>query len=182
MNIPTTEPTLINAGDTVKWTKSLADYPASAGWALVYTLVNTAQRYTVASVAQGADHLVTIAAAISAAYVPGDYAWRAQVSLAGEVYTVGTGRMTIKPSFAAATDARSQARRMLEAVEATLEGRASSAVGDYEIAGRRLKYIPVPELLVLRDRLRADVAREDAASNVAAGLPDRRRVFVRFGP
>ena len=45
-----------------------------------------------------------------------------------------------------------------------------------------MKHIPVAELLQLRDRYRADVAREDAATAVAAGLSDRRRVFVRFGP
>jgi len=39
----------------------------------------------------------------------------------------------------------------------------------------------VDDLLALRDKYRAEVLREDAAAAVAAGLPDRRRVFVRFG-
>lgn len=179
--IPTTEPTSVNAGDTARWLKSLADYPASAGWVLTYTLVNATQRITFSATAQGDDHLVTVAAATTAAWAAGAYDWRATASLAGEVFTVGGGRISIAPAFSAAVDARSQARRSLDAVEATLEGRASSSTAEYEIAGRRLKHIPVPELLQLRDRLRMDVRGEDAAAAVAAGLQRPGRVYVRFG-
>ena len=72
--------------------------------------------------------------------------------------------------------------RALEAVESMLEGRASSATHRYEIAGRMLQNYPIPELLMLRDRLRQDVAREDAAAAMAAGRAPRGRIQVRFGP
>ena len=39
-DIPSTEPAVFTAGDTLKFTRSLADYPASEGWVLSYTLVN----------------------------------------------------------------------------------------------------------------------------------------------
>lgn len=177
--IPTTEPTTITPGDTVKWSRALADYPATDSWVLSYELINSANRYAITAAASGADHLVTIAAATSAAYVAGAYDWRARVSKAGEVYTVGTGRVTVAKSFATATDTRSQARRTLEALEATLEGRSTSATAEYEIAGRKLKYMSVPELLTARDRYRIDVAREDAAQRSAAGLSNPGRIYVR---
>lgn len=181
--IPSTEPAGLNAGDTAKWLKSLASHPASDGWLLTYTLINNAGRFTFAATAQGDDHLVNVPASTTAVWAAGDYAWRATASKAGEVFTVGSGRLTIHPAFDAATlDARSQARRTLEAIEATLEGRASSATAEYEFAGRKLKYIPIPELLQLRDRLRRDVRSEDAAAGMAAGLGNPGRVFVRFGP
>ena len=176
---PTTEPTVITPGDTIKWQRSLADYPATDSWVLSYELVNSAARYTTTAAASGADHLVTISAATTAAYVAGNYDWRARVTKAGEVYTVGTGRITVAKSFAAAADTRTQARKMLEAVEATLEGRATSATAEYEIAGRRLKFLTPGELLNLRDRLRIDVAREDAAARSAAGLSNPGRIQVR---
>lgn len=180
--IPTIEPPRIVAGDTAKWLKQLPDYPASAGWVLSYRLINAASVIGVSSTASGADHLVNVPAATTAAWAAGSYDWRAQASLAGEVYTVGAGRVVVEPAFGASPlDARSQARRMLDAIEATLEGRASSSTAEYEIAGRRLKHIPIPELLVLRDRLRADVAREDAATALAAGQSPRGRISVRFG-
>lgn len=177
--IPTTEPTVINPGDTVKWTRSLADYPANDSWVLSYELINSANRYTVTASASGSDHLVTISATTSAGYVAGAYDWRARVTKASEVYTVGTGRVTVAKSFATATDTRSQARSTLEAIETMLAGRATSAVEMYEIAGRKLKYMLPSELLVLRDRYRMDVAREDAATRAAAGLPNPGRVYVR---
>lgn len=179
---PSQEPAIVAAGDTVKWQKHLPDFLAVDGWSLTYTFVNASARFTVtAGSASGADHLITVPASTTGSWAAGTYDWRAQVSKSGEVYTVGTGRMVVQPSFSAATDARSQARRMLEAVESVLEGRASSAVQDYQIAGRSLRHIPIPDLLTLRDRLRMDVTREDAAADLAAGRGPRGRIQVRFG-
>jgi hypothetical protein len=93
---------------------------------------------------------------------------------------VGTGTLSVRPSFAVATDGRTHARKVLDAIEAVIEGRATSEVAEYQIAGRELRYIPIPELLQLRDKYRGEVLREDAASRAARGLPDPRRVFVRF--
>lgn len=180
--IPTTEPASINAGNTAKWQKSLVEYPASAGWVLTYELVNAQQRITFGSEPAGDDHLVNVAAATTAAWTPGAYEWRASAALGSEIYTVASGRMQVAPAFGTAVDARSQVRRTLEAIEATLEGRASSATAEYQIAGRALKYIPVPELLTLRDRYRRDLAAEEDASAVLAGGAPRGRIMVRFGP
>lgn len=181
-DIPTIEPTTANAGDTWRWTRTLADYPASAGWALSYTLINAAAKITINASASGDDHAVTVSAATTAGYAAGSYDWRARVSRAGEVYTVGEGRITVRNAFGGSTfDARSHARKTLEAIEAVIEGRASSEVSYYMIGNRQLRYMTPAELLTLRDKYRAEVAREDAAAAVAAGLPDKRRVFVRFG-
>lgn len=174
---PTAEPARINAGDTAKWLRTLPDYPASDSWVLSYELVNAATRHTFAAVPQGDDHLVTVPALTTAAWTPGAYAWRARVSRSGEVFTVGQGYITVEPAFSAAVDARGHARRTLDAIEAVLENRAGSSTAEYQIAGRSLKYIPIPELLVLRDKYRQEVAREDAA----ARLGGSGRIFVRFG-
>ena len=181
-DIPTLEPTTANAGDTWRWTRTLADYPASAGWALSYTLINGTTKITINASASGDAHAVTVSAATTAGYTAGTYDWRARVTKAGEVYTVGEGRLTVRNAYAGSTfDARSHARKTLEAIEAVIEGRASSSTLEYSIAGRSLKHIPAADLLALRDRYRAEVKREDAAAAVAAGLPDQRRVYVRFG-
>lgn len=178
--IPTSEPASLDAGNTAKWLKSLPEYPASAGWALTYELVNAQVRIAFSASPSGDDHLVAVPASTTAGWVAGDYDWRASATRSGEVYTVGRGRITVAPSFGAARDARGHARRTLEAIEATLEGRASSATAEYQIAGRSLKYIPVAELLVLRDRYRRDVqAEEDAAAGGSVG--GRGRIMVRFG-
>lgn len=180
---PTAVPARVNAGDTVKWTRTLADYPASGGWALAYTLINATHKITFSASASGDDFLIAVGAATTTAWAAGTYDWREQASKAGEIYTTGEGRIVVAPSFSASTlDNRTHAARALAAIEAVLEGRASSATLEYEISGRRLKYISFPELLALRDRYRAEVAKESAANSIAAGLGDSRRIFVRFGP
>lgn len=180
---PTTEPAVLLAGDTAKWLISLPDYPATDGWALTYTLINAAAKITIAASASGADHLVNTAAATTAAYAAGSYTWRSQVSRAGEVFTVASGTMQVQGAFSAATlDARSHARKTLAAVEAYLENPANLTAAMYEVAGRKLQRLSIPDLLAMRSRYQAEVAREDAAANVGRGLPDKRRVYVRFGP
>lgn len=178
---PTIEPASLNAGDTAKWIKTLEDYPAGDGWVLSYELVNAEQRYVFSASADGDRHLITVSAATTAGWAAGDYAWRARVTMSGEVFTVGSGRITINPVFSASTDARSHARRTLEAIEATLEGRASSATAEYQIAGRSMKYIPVAELLALKSHYQQLVRAEDSAARVAAGLGNSGRIYVRFG-
>lgn len=181
-DIPTTEPLTVNAGDTVRWRRALPDYPAGAGWVLTYTLLNSAGKITIAAGASGDEHLVNVAAATTATWAAGDYAWRAQVSKAGDVFTVAEGRITVKPAFSASTlETRSRARQALDAVEAYLADSNNLAAAQYEIAGRQLRRHTLTELWAHRDRLRLEVLREEQAERLAAGLPDRRRVFVRFG-
>lgn len=180
---PTQEPASLTAGDTAKWRKALPDYLPADGWQLAYTLINAGGKITFNAVPDGTDHLVNIPAATTAAWAAGDYAWRAQALRAGDATTVASGTLTVQPAFSAATlDARSHARKALANIEAYLENPNNLSSSLYEIAGRKLQRFGIPELLGLRDRYRAEVAREDAAASVARGLPDRRRIFVRFGP
>ena len=178
---PTTEPTTLLAGDTAKWLKTVTDYPASEGWALSYTLVSATARITFTATTAVDDYLVSVPAATTAAWAAGSYEWRAQVSKSGEVFTVSTGTITVQPVFSSAIDSRSHARKALANIEAYLENSANLTASMYEIAGRKLQRINLPELLALRDKYKGEVAREDAAANVARGLPDKRRVMVRFG-
>ena len=175
----TTEPSSIIAGDTAKWLKTLTDYPASAGWALAYTMVNGSNRYTFSGTAQSDSFLVTVAATMTATWAASTYAWRAQVSKSGEVYTLGGGNIEVKASFASAIDTRSTAKIMLDNVNAALTKTASENVMRYMIAGRELFHYGIPELLQLRDRRTAEVARENAATSIANGQGNPGRIQVR---
>jgi hypothetical protein len=180
--LPSLEPAVVHAGDTLQWSRTLADYPASAGWVLSYVLINASRRYTFEAQADGDAHRVTVAASASAGWAAGRYDWRARVARAGEVFTVGEGRLEVRPSLSAAThDGRSTARRALEAVEAYLADPARLDAASYEIAGRKLSRYSLTELWAHRDRLRFEVGREEDAQRLAAGLPARGRVLVRFG-
>ncbi|CAM8658517.1 hypothetical protein MCEMIEM13_01520 [Comamonadaceae bacterium] len=179
----TTEPSRVTAGDTVTWLKSLADYPASAGWVLVYTLINAAAKQTITATASGDDHLVTVSAATSAGWAAGSYTWSARVSKASEKFTIGTGSILVAPDLAASAtfDTRSSARKALEAVNTALEGYGAKAyLQSFEIAGRKQAFNSPSEFMAFRSRLMAEVAREDNATRLAAGLAPRNQLAVRF--
>lgn len=189
--IPTTEPTTITAGDTVQWTKTLSDYPADA-YALNYTLqpISGGTPLEVTAAASGTDHAVTISAATSAGYSSGDYRWFSFVSdlaTSTQRFTLEHGSLSILPdpaTFTTASDLRSHARTVLDAIEAVLEGRATSAQAEYSlnVAGNQtqIKYIQIADLLKLRSYYAAEVKREDQAEAIAKGMGSGNRILVRF--
>jgi hypothetical protein len=179
----TTEPARVTAGDTIAWAKSLADYPASAGWVLGYTLINSAAKITITATASGDDHAVNVLAATSAAWAPATYTWHAAITKAAERYTLGTGQITVAPNLAAATtyDTRTSARKALEAVNLAMESYGAKAyLHSYEIAGRKQQFATPGDFLAFRSKLMAEVAREDNATRLAAGLAPKNQLQVRF--
>src|SRR5512139_3769447 len=101
-DVPTTEPAQIRAGDTIKWTKSLADYPAST-WTLSYRLINGVNTIDITASADGDDHSVEVSHDISEHYVAGDYDWFSFVTDGSERYTLDRGVVTVLPDAATAT-------------------------------------------------------------------------------
>lgn len=184
VDIATVEPTSVTAGDTLRWLKELSDYPPADGWVLTYALVIDGVKTAITASDYGdGRHYVNVAAATTAAWTADDYDWQSYVTRAAtsERYTVGAGRLTVLPNFATATsgyDARTHARKMLDAIEAVLEGRGtrgdldlvSAVIGDKQITKK-------PELLLTwRDRYRAEVTSESAA----AGIGNGGRILVRL--
>jgi hypothetical protein len=182
--IPTTEPAQVTAGDTLRWRREdLSDYPANDAWVLTYELRAAGGAYTITASADGAAHAVTVAAATSAAYAAGTYTIGGYVAKAGQRFEVYRGTLVILPNLAASgvADRRSHVRKVLDAIEAVLEGRATRDQEQVTFSdGRSLRYMPVADLLMLREKYRAELAREDAAAAIAAGRSPKNRIFVRF--
>ena len=184
-DIPTNEPTILRSGDTWKWTKTLADYPASAPWTLKYRFKNAAGGFEITASASGDGYAVSVTAATTSAYVAGTYSWIAWVEGGtSEKYTVDTGVVVVNPDYRSGTattalDDRSHARKTLAAIETWIESR-NPGVAEYEIAGRRMKYIPLTDLLKLRQTYKNEVGAEDAREAIASGLATPRRIQFRI--
>ncbi len=188
VNYPTREPQTLIAGDRVMWKRSDlgADYPP-ASYALKYSARKEAAEATpeieITAVADGSDFIVEVPAATSAAWTAGRYRWQAYITRNsdGQRITVGIGAFEVKLNSELATgDARTHARRVLDAIEAVIEKRATQDQSNYSIQGRSLSRTPIADLLVLRDRYRAEAASELAAEQIAAGLGNPRNFGVRF--
>lgn len=184
-NIPDNVPAELRDGDTWNWTRSLPDYPATAGWTLKYRFKNAAGGFEVVAGSAGADYAITVAAATTAGYTAGKYTWQGWVENASlEKYTIDSGSITLLPDYRAAAasvalDDRSHARKMLDAIEAWLESK-DPGVAEYEIAGRRMKYIPSGELIKLRSQYKMEVAGEANALALARGEGFGRKIQFRI--
>lgn len=186
-DIPTNEPTELRLGDTWEWRREdLSDYPASS-WTLKYRFKNAAGGFEITAAADGDAFAVTVAAAVTAAYASGagDYSWAAQVSAGAVVKTVDSGVLKVLPNLFAgsagdASDQRSHARKVLDAIRAVIEGRASKDQEEYSIAGRSLKRTPLADLIKLESTYSQRVAGETAAEALRNGLATGATIQVRM--
>ena len=174
---PCQVPQEVRAGDTITWLRQIPDRPASDGWQLKYTLVGRGGVQSFVGSAEGADHRVTVPAPTTRNWAPGACTLVEYVEKATDRYTLGEYPLRVLPDLAAATtgaDTRTHAQRVLDNINAWLEGKSVTA-GEMEIDGRRIRRHSVPDLLALRDRYAAIVANEQGGGK---GLV--RRLLVRL--
>ena len=132
---------------------------------------------------------VNLTAQTTAAMTSGSWELQIVSTVSGAPLTTGRGSLTVRKSLAftgapGAFDDRSQAQKDLEAVEEAIRALTTGAV-EYQIGslgsgGRKVRRVDLPDLIMWRDRLKAEVAREKRAEMIAQGLGDPRRLYVRF--
>jgi len=179
------EPATIQGGDTVKWKKTLTDFPAPT-WTLKYYLVKTGEQIVITAVADGTDHSVVLTKATTAAYKVGTYSWQAFVDDGTERFKMDEGAMEVLPDFETQTtgfDNRSIPAQMVDAFEALFTGKITRLDLDktsYSIANRSITKLSVAELRVEYLRWKADLKAEQDAEKIATGLPTGNKILTRF--
>ena len=123
VDIPENEPDTLRAGDTWKWTRTLADYPASA-WTLKYRFKSAAGGFEITATASGDSYAITVAASTSAAVVTGNSPSRAPVT--GLRFSTILGAAVADAAGVAAGET---------AVAATVAAALAAAVAAAEAAG-----------------------------------------------
>ena len=177
------EPEKITAGVTWKWNKTLSDYPASE-WSLSYYLRrNGATLTSVTASADGDTFKLNVAAGVTALFTPDDYDIIGIVTKGSEKFVVYDGILKVlsNPASSSAYDPRSHARRVLDLIEAAMEGRIPNGMESYTIGGRSINKIPLKELRELYERYKQDVEREVQAERLANGRRSGKNIGVRFG-
>ena len=184
-------PSSLRAGDTVSWNDSSSDYPATSGWTLEYAIrAYSKSPITITASANNADYAVSIPVSTSKNWASGNYTWQAYVYKASnneftEKHTLATGQVEILPNLTQVgtqTDLRSHAKKVLDAIETLLEGKALA--GDalsYSIAGRSISKMSPEELITWRSFYKTEYQKELQAEAAAQGLdanPDR--IGIRF--
>lgn len=181
-DVPTNEPLKVTAGDTISWSRTLGDYPATAGWVLSYAMRNVDGAIDITAGADGDDHLVTVAAATSAAWAAGEYTWDAYVTSGAERYKVDYGTLQVEPDLSVLTmhDGRSHVKQALDNIEAVISGRATEKQLAYSINGRSLSLTPMEELRAFRTKYLIEYRREQDAERIRNGLGSTRRILTRL--
>ena len=194
------EPLEIIAGDTLTWIRrdveaayendageiQYEDIKASEGWTLKYVAVGQLGAITITASADtedADDFCFTATAATTAAYVVGDYKWQIVATKTTTRYTIDSGVVSVTDNIAgrsALYDNRSHAKKVLDAIEAVIEGRASQDQMGYTIAGRSLSRTPLQDLMRLRAMYKAEYDSEVATANIAAGLSGKNKIYTRF--
>lgn len=183
MNAP---PLKFIASETLKWSVSLADYPANDGWALGYefrsNLGGSTGSFDAAGVANGSAFDVTVASAITAPLLAGLYSYRAFVTKGTEKFFVQTGTAEVSANFSAteAVDSRSIVKKTLDALEAMLQGKASLDQQRYTINNRSLDRYTPTELIVWHKHYLGLYAAEQRAEKLKSGSGFFKTIHTRF--
>lgn len=171
-------PTKFQAGLSLSVEVEAPDHPAPE-WTLSAVLRGPGQ---INLTATGADVVHTFAAtpATTAAWAAGTYAVSIRAANETDLVEIEAGQIEIAPDLAAldaAHDPRGHAQRVLAAIEAVIENRATKDQQSYTIAGRSLQRTPIADLLALRAKYRREVAAEKTGR---AGRLVGRTVKTRF--
>ena len=178
------EPKSFVAGEAVSWRCYEDLYRANNGWVLTYNFRSTVadSAIDVVSVADNEHHVVTLSSETTKDYKAGTYSWQCTAKKDIDLHIVRNSTLVIKPNLSALTvfDGRSHVKKILDALEATLVGKASLDQLSYSISGRSLLRLSPSELLKWRDVYRAEYTRELQQEKLEQNLSTGNLIKVRF--
>jgi hypothetical protein len=181
------EPARLVAGDSLLLRKRPSAYPASDGWSLSYTvrLAKGGASASFTATVDSGDFVLSVDSVITSGWLPGTYQVVGFVTKDSERHTVFSGTLEVLPGLDLSgpeVDLRTHARRVLDMIELTLEGRASNDILDSVIDQTTFRRLTPEQLLVMRDRYAGLVRTETAQAAVNAGRATGRRILARFQP
>lgn len=179
------QPTSFRAGDSVTWTVSLPDYPASVGWVLKYRLLSAASAAVdITATADGDSFLVALSPDDTESWTPGNATLVALVEKGDQRITLSASPVTILANLGAVTnfDGRSRNEKALDDAEAALAKYLASGkmhVAEYEIDGRHMIFRDVQEIKDLIALFRVAVNKEHTLQSLINGDQPPGRCYYR---
>lgn len=179
-------PEEMTLGETVKFKKTLGDFPFSEGWILTYYFVkqdgSTGELFDVEATQSGSseDYLITIATANTSGLEAGDYSWRAKVTLSGETSVVEEGSITLNPSYESVVDTRSDACKIVAAIDASMAGKATPEQKKLKIKDREVEKYDTGQLMQMRTYYSTICQREKTAELLAQGKANPNKTRTRL--
>jgi hypothetical protein len=177
------EPIDLVAGDTLSFSRKLGDYLAGDGWSLTYELRGGAQAIEFSSTANGADHVLLVAAAVTATWLPAEYILAGYAIKGAERHQIYLGTLSVTENLQAAAGnvpEQTFAQKMVNALEAVMLGKAANDLTESTINETRFRYL-TPEQLRIEHGYWLGVRRNEvAAQRARAGLPTGNKIRPRM--
>lgn len=173
-------PDRFTAGTTLSLSVALTAYPPPE-WSLTLLLRGPEQR-DLASTPDDTLHAFEVPATETAGWAAGAYWYSLRATDGAEVHELESGTLAVDPDLASVAegyDGRAHAEKVLEAIEAVLENRATKDQDSYRINNRELRRTSVEQLWKLRHLYSQEVRRLRAARRGRDTLG--RQVLARFG-
>ena len=186
-NFPTQVPSELQLGDFLAWKRDdlASDYPV-ADYSLSYefNLIDgsTAANFTLTATESGNEYIISTSSTTS--YTLGNYNWISYITRSSDSARVKLeeGYVEIQDNYATTSNSvRSHAKKILDAVEAVLENRASMDQQSMSIAGRSLSRMSITDLMTFRDRYKAEYLKEVKIARIKNGLASGNTIKVNFG-
>lgn len=185
-NYPTSEPNELQLGDFWAWKRTdlSTDYP-TASYALSYefNLVegSTAANFTLTATESNDEYIIEVSNTTS--YTSGEYNWVSYITRSSDSARIklSEGFTEIQENYATTTSSvRSHAKKVLDAIEAVIENRATMDQSSMSIAGRSLSRLTIDELLQFRDRYKAEYLKEVKKARIKNKKDSGNTIKIRF--
>jgi predicted lipoprotein len=160
-------------------TITAADYPAP-DWTIKAHLRGPAV-INLTATGDGDTHVLSEASGVTSGFAPGRYVATVRASDGTDTFEIEAGELEIEADVASidsAHDPRKHAEKVLAAIEAVLEKRATKDQESYTINGRSLTRTSIADLLELHKTYKAEVAKMKGNSQHKRLV--RRKVRVSF--
>lgn len=159
-------PTSMVAGDSLRVVRAdlATAYPAADGYSATFIFVpeRGGSAVTIDGEASSGGWMLFAAGSVTADWAAGLWRWSVKVEGGDGRFTAENGSIQVQPDPASAADTRTHARKVLEAVEAAIEGRASKTDLETTLAdGRQIKRMSHEELVKMRKTYAGLVAVEE---------------------
>lgn len=158
-------PAVLTAGITKNFDVLLTAYPASSWQATLH--LRGPQVIDINANENGAAHRFSLSPALTTSWAAGKYWYSLRVNDGTDTLEVESGEIGVAADLAAIDevyDGRGHAQKVLDAIEAVIENRATRDQQHYKINNRELTRTPIADLLKLRARYKEEVRKTKAAA------------------
>jgi hypothetical protein len=189
-NYPSQEPNELVVGDYWVWRRDdlASNYPTDS-YALTYEFHEDSggggsHKFSITAIEANDTYYVEVPTTTTDDYSTGDYIWAAYITRTSDSarIQIDEGRTKITANLADTNvDLRSHAKKVLDNIEAVIEGRATIDQSSFSLGGRSLSRMSVDELMTFRDRYKAEYLKEIKLARIQNKQGSGNTIKIQFG-